>query len=829
MARRRPPSTKRPSSKRRSTGRKTGSTRKRRASSRGRKRAPQRTLLQRLGRFSLKVTSAVAAGGLAGVGVTAWVLYEQAKVDVEELLSQDVWASSGQVLSGPMEVWPGLALTPSELAEDLVAAGYARVDRAEAPGDVQVANQDVVVKVKAAKGPGWSLTPADVHVSFSGGRVAAVSPARRAVFAPAQLAEVRGADNESRRPVPLDQVPEHLVQAVLAMEDARFYGHEGLDPIGILRAVVVNTLRDRPMQGGSTLTQQLVKNLFLTQERTLERKGKEALLAIALENTRSKDDILELYLNEIYLGQAGGASVCGVEQAARLFFGKTVQRLTLGEAATLAGIVSAPNRYSPLRHLEAATTRRDLVLDRMVEVGFVEPHEADAAKARPLTVNADAAGRRAPWAVDAALETIESALGERGAALGVTVHTTLQPSLQRLAERAVAEGGAALDAEHPDARGAQIALAAVRIRDGAIVALVGGRDYGSSQFNRAVYGHRQVGSTVKPLTYLAAFEADPTLSGASLLVDEPLTRTVDGKRWEPKNYDGRYVGEITVRRALATSRNIPAVLLAEEVGMRRLHQLWTQVGLSRATTNPAASLGSFEATPVEIAGAYTVFAGGGRWARPSLVRAAVDADGSHLWHEEPVVVRRAGAQSAFLATELLQAVVSEGTGRKAGSWGATGALGGKTGTTDHERDAWFVGVTPELAVAVWVGFDKGKAVGLTGSEAALPTWARFVAATGTTGGAFPQPDGLVEVAVCTESHAPADDACPESRPEWFREGTAPRAGCPVHGGVLDNTGDLLTRAWDGLTNRRDKPRKDKQDGPDREAVKPKKKKWFQRR
>lgn len=767
-------------------------------------------------------------GASAGIVFTSWALYEQAKVDVDTLLSQEVWTASGEVFSAPIEVWPGLSLTPDELGGDLVAAGYARVTRAEAPGDVQVAAQDVVVRVKAAKGPGWTLPASDVHVSFSGGRVSAVSPRRRATFAPALLSEIRGSENESRRPVSLSQVPEHLVQAILAMEDARFYDHEGLDPIGILRAVVVNSLRDRPMQGGSTLTQQLVKNLFLTQERTLERKGKEALFSIALENMRSKDEILELYLNEIYLGQAGGASVCGVEQAARLYFGKTAARLTLGESATLAGIVSAPNRYSPLRHKDAAVVRRDLVLDRMVKVGFLEPEQANAEKATGLNTNTDAAGRRAPWVVDAALETIESALGEGGAALGVAVHTTLQPPLQRLAERAVRQGAAELDAQHPQARGAQIALAAVRVRDGAVVALVGGRDYTTSQFNRAVYAHRQIGSTVKPLTALAAFDADPTLSGATRLADEPIARTSDGKRWEPQNYDGRFLGEVTLRKAMATSRNIPSVLLAERVGMKRLQRGWKDLGLSRASANPAASLGSFEATPLEVAGAYTVFAGGGRWARPSLVRAAVRPNGSHLWHEEPVVVRRAGAQSAFLATELLQAVIDEGTGRKAASWGAAGALGGKTGTTDRERDAWFVGVTPELAVAVWVGFDKGRNVGLTGSEAALPTWSRFVAASGTTQGSFPKPEGLVSHTLCAETHAPAEDACPETRDEWFREGNGPRGSCPVHGGFLGDAGGVLSRAWEDLTGRTD-DRTTKKDRPPKEAAKSRKKRWFKRR
>ena len=768
--------------------------------------------MARLGRFTLKWTAAIGLGATAGAAALTWALYEQARVDIDARLAGPVWQASGRVMSAPMEVWPGLRLSPGDLADDLVAAGYARVERASGPGDLQVAAQDLLVNVPAASGPGWAVPAGEVHVSFSGGRVSAVSPRARAVFAPVQLHELRGADNESRRPVTLDGLPDHVPQAVLAMEDARFYDHEGLDPIGILRAVVMNNLTDRPLQGGSTLTQQLVKNLFLTQERTYARKGREALLAVALERTRSKDQILELYLNEIYLGQAAGASVCGVDQAARVWFGKPAARLTVGEAATLAGVVSAPNRYAPLRHPEEARQRRDLVLDRMVEVGSLTAEAAAAEKARPLEVHPSAGQRRAPWAVDAALETIEDALGDGGAARGVVVHTTLQPALQRIAEQVVAEGAAELDAAHPDARGAQIAMAVVRVRDGAVVALVGGRDYAKSQFNRAVYGKRQAGSTIKPFTYLAAFEDEPGFAATTLIPDEPIDRRVDGKVWSPKNYDGRYLGEVTARQALATSRNVPAVLVAEQVGMRRLRNLWQSLGLSGATDNPAAALGSFEATPVELAGAYTVFAGSGRWSRPSLVRAAEDPDGGSLWNEEPVVARRAGAAPTFLATDLLQAVMTEGTGRKAAKYGATGAVGGKSGTTDGARDAWFVGVTPELAIAVWVGFDKGRPVGLTGSQAALPTFARFVAASGTTRGTFAAPAGVVQAAVCTESLQVAEASCPETTTSWFLEGAAPDGGCPIHGGVLDNTGDVLSSAWDRVKeqvggNKERRPRK----------------------
>ena len=744
--------------KKRSAARKTGST----------------SWPQRAARWLVKWSLVVGTGAAAGAAAVGWVVYEQAKVDVDERLAGAVWGPSGRVLSAPIEVWPGLRLDPEALAGDLQAAGYARVERPSRPGDFAVSGADVVVHVPAGEGPGWSVKAQEVHIAFGDGRVAAVSPSRTARFAPAELAGLRGAENEARRPVALSALPDHVVDAVLAMEDARFWTHEGVDPLGLARAVLVNTVTDRPMQGGSTLTQQLVKNLFLSQERTLERKAREAVLALAIERTRSKEEILGLYLNEIYLGQAGGASICGVDEAARAYFGKPAERLGVGEAATLAGIISAPNRYSPLRHPEAARARRDVALDRMVAVGALAPAAAEAAKAAPLDVHPGAAGKQAPWVVDAAVEQVERALGEGTlVARGVTVHTTVQPALQRLAQEIVARSIAELEAEHPSARGAQMALAAVRVRDGAVVALVGGRDYGESQFNRALHGKRQVGSTIKPLTALLAFDADPSLSPATVLPDAPLERTHDGKRWAPQNYDGRFLGEIDLQTAIATSRNIPAVHLAERVGMTTLRDGWRGLGLSGATSRPSSALGAFEATPLEVAGAYTALPGRGAVARPSLVRAATDDAGALLWNEDPITLRRAGARAAWLATTLAEAVVTEGTGRGAARYGAAGGIGGKTGTTDRERDAWFAGFTSELAVVVWVGHDKGKDLGLTGGEAALPAWARFVAGTGTAGRGFPRPEGLVQVEVCRATGLPPTDDCTETTQAWFSEGHEP--------------------------------------------------------
>lgn len=681
-------------------------------------------------------------------------------VDVDALLAQEVWQRTGRVLSAPLAIWPGMALSPQELGEDLQAAGYARVRTLHTTGDFTLQGGQIAVKPASGE---------PITVRFEDGRVRAVSPSQEAKFSAVELAELRGPEGISRRPISLDQLPEHVYTAILAMEDARFFDHEGVDPISITRAVLANTTEGGIAQGGSTITQQLVKNLFLTAERTYQRKAREALLAVALENTRSKREILELYVNEIYLGQAGGAAISGVDQAARAYFGKPAERLELAEAAVLAGIISAPNRYSPLRHPGRALERRDLVLERMRDLEWISEQRFEEETIRPLALSPTPTHRRSPWLVEAAIEDVEDALGEGGivAAQGWIVETTLQPSLQRIAERVVGDSIAALEAEH-DVAGAEIALVAVRASDGAVLAMVGGRDYATSQFNRVTSAKRQLGSTIKPLTYLAALDRDHTRSPASIVEDEPLIRTAGGQTWTPSNYDGRYKGPITWRHALAHSRNIPAVLIAEEAGMAHLSEWWQRIGLAEATAYPSAALGSFPATPLDLAGAYTVFPNLGTAVRPQMVVQASTADGVVRYRAEPHRVDAAGAGATWLAAGMMQSVIEEGTARSAARHGLSGPAAGKTGTTNDARDAWFIGYSGDIVVAVWVGHDRDKALGLTGATAALPAWTRFVTAAALPLRMPGPPDTLIEATLCTSTGLPPDCSvsCDDTRSEW---------------------------------------------------------------
>lgn len=789
------------------------------AKPKGKGRAKGGSPIRRFGAWVGRILLGALIGLILGGGAMVGTLYRAALLDVDRVVAGPVWSSSGRVMSGPQVVWTGLSYSAEALAADLSAAGYVRSSKVAKPGDFQVSGDAVMVDVPAAEGPGWSASEGEVLVTFRDGHVSSVSPKGRATFAPAELAAVRGAQNETRRSVPLAEIPDHVVHAVLAMEDSRFYDHEGVDPIGIARAFIVNVVRGNTVQGGSTLTQQLAKNLFLSSDRTIERKAHEALLALALERRLSKNEVLELYLNGVYLGQADGASVYGVDQAARAFFGKPVGRLEVGEAAVLGGIISAPNRYDPLQHPDKAQERRDITLARMVDVGWLDAATAAAAKKQPLVTHPALTGRSAPWAVDAAVAALEDTLGPGSvAARGVTVQTTIQPALQRLAERAVRESLAELDKAHPKARGAEMALVAVRASDGAIVALVGGRDYAVSPYNRALVGHRQVGSTVKPLTTLFAFEEDNDLSPATPLDDHPIDRVEDGKPWHPKNYDGVFLGPIPLRQALAQSRNIPAVLLSERVGMKNLEKKWKGLGLSDATAWKSSALGGFDATPTEVAGAYTVFPTGGLWRRPLLVRHAADQGGEVLWSEEPVSARKASARAAWLTSTILEDVVKTGTGAAAVKYGAVGAVAGKTGTTDNMRDAWFAGYSRDLVVVVWVGFDKGKDLGLSGGQAALPAWARFMAGSGTMSGAFSPPADVERATVCEISRMPNRAACPATATEWFSRGHVPSEQCPTHAGPVQAAAAAATSIWDRLTGGADA------EGPEVEEVAEDKKK-----
>jgi len=732
----------------------------------------------------VKVSALAVVAGMLVAVVGGYWLYHGAVNQVDAVLARPLWKEPGQI-SGTLSVMPGLQVGAADVAGALAKAGYSRVSVVAEDGDFSVQGPLILVRDHGA----------DVLITFNKAAIASVSPNPTHHFRATELAGV-GGDGHRRRPISRGEMAEHLVLAVLAMEDSRFFEHGGVDGWGIVRALVVNVLGDGHKQGGSTLTQQLAKNLFLSPERTIKRKIRELALAVALEDRLTKEEILELYLNQVYLGSVGGAGVSGVAKAASTYFGTSASRLSLGQAATLAGIISAPNRYSPARHPERAAKRRDLVLGRMVDLGWLAEDERLKAASKDMRVEVQRNRRLAPWALDEVVDRVEASLGEGTMSEGaVSVQTTIDALLQRVAERAVADGLKELEAKYPRSKNAEVAVVALDPSNGDVLAMVGGRSYGKSSYNRVTKALRQAGSTVKGLSWLALVEADHTISSFTVLADEPIEREVNGKTWAPNNYDGEFLGEVSLEEALATSRNIPAIHVAESVGMDALVEHFGRLGMSGLKPYPSMALGAFEVTPLALASAYTVFPGHGRVVSPRLIRSVRRPDGTEGWKDGVSKQRVVSDRAAFLVGDMLAVTVSEGTGRRVKQYGVAGEVGGKTGTTDGGRDAWFVGYTPELVVAVWVGFDRAKDLGLTGAQAALPIWARLVAGSGRMVSAEPVPPESVEaVSLCGETGALATASCPGLKEVWVSARADKPEACVLHDeGVFAGTRSIIER------------------------------------
>ena len=618
---------------------------------------------------------------------------------------------------------------------------------------------------------------ASTRITFTSGRIDSVSPGDRYRIDGVELSGIYTNGATRRTQVQLDEISQDLLDAIIAVEDHRFFDHIGVDVIGIVRSLAHN-LKNKPgLQGGSTLTQQLAKNLFLSPERTWRRKIRELFIALALEHRLTKEQILELYVNQIYLGQVNGIGIGGVDQAARVYFGKTAATLNLSESAMLAGLISAPNYNSPVRHLRRAIDRRNIALMRMLELGVISSFEKSNAIAYTPRIARKRDGKSAPWAVDYALETLDALHGIQATSnASIQVRTTIDISLQRIAEKAVGEG---MQVIREGASDAQVAMIAVDARNGDILAMVGGYDYRESTFNRAVYGRRHIGSTVKGLTWLFAYASDPTLKGTTSVPDIPISFPEQSSSWSPRNHDDQFLGAVSVTDALTQSRNIPAINMAQGIGFKQLSAMLNRVGLTDATEFPSVALGAFEASPMDLCGAYTVFPGDGGYVQPRILRSVRMPDGTEGVEQSIDIYRAANSRAAFLATKDLYKVVEVGTGRRVRSWVPNDILvGGKTGTTDKERDAWFVGFVGYTVIAVWVGVDKGKPLGMSGAEAAIPIWSRFVAAAGLDSMRRPAPKGVVRDSMCVESNMVANSSCTDVTKVWHQDGEV--QGCTLH-------------------------------------------------
>ncbi|MCZ6916607.1 MAG: PBP1A family penicillin-binding protein [Gemmatimonadetes bacterium] len=622
-----------------------------------------------------------------------------------------------------------------------------------------------------------------------GGRVTAIDDARRGridfvTLEPELLRSYRGDAMEDRLPVALTDVPQHLVDAVLSIEDQRFFEHRGLDVKRIIGATLANLRAGRFVQGGSTLSQQLVKNLFLTSTRSPIRKLRDMAMAITLERRHTKEEILEAYLNEIYLGQDAGLAIHGVGRAAQYYFGKDVTQLEPHESALIAGIIRGPSLYSPFRNPESARRRRDLVLAVMRERGAISPERHATATAASLGLqNQPKRTRRGRYFIDFVTEQLAANHGRAAVERGLSVLTTLDLDLQQLAEEAVSTNLDRLERDHPrlvsDEGPLQAALVAIDPRTGEILAMVGGRAYGESQFNRAAHARRQPGSAFKPIVALSALSAGSGYTLATVLQDEPLSVETPAGLWQPANYDGEFRGGVSLREALERSLNVPFARLGMEVGPERIVETARRLGVE-SPLNPVLSLalGSSEVTPLELTRAFGVLAASGYRSDLHATLGVLDAEGDVLSRFEAGGRQVYTQAEAYIVTSALRGVVERGTGRSLRWRGVDGPVAAKSGTTNDFRDAWFIGYTPSLVVGVWVGFDDGRGMGLTGSSAALPIFASFL--RGALGPFdredFVQPSGIETVSVNRETGLRSGYGCPGER-EVFLRGTAPRQSC----------------------------------------------------
>ncbi len=702
---------------------------------------------------------------------------------LEQRIQAGVFQAQKVAYSAPHRLHVGDPMTAQELVKLLKRLGYAEGQAGESGAFIQTAD---AIAIDPTETPSFSPGPATIE--FDDGKIRRITQGRKRFsdyeLRPRVLTALADADRTRRTLVRYSQLPPSLVQAVLAIEDHRFFDHGGLDLVRTSAAALEGLLEWERPRGTSTLTQQLARGLLLSRERTYSRKWKELLVARSLERRYSKEEILELYCNLIYMGRQGSYDVAGMGEAARMYFSKDVEELELHEAALLAGLIQRPSYLNPFRYPERARDRRDTVLRAMHEYGDIDDAQLEAALAKPVSVvSADFDSQRAPHFVDLVrLQLEEQPELAAAVAAGGEIHTTLVPELQEIAMAAVREGMKKVDealAKQKRFAGkdklprAECALVAIDPETGDVVALVGSRDYTRTQLNRAL-AKRQPGSSFKPFVYAAAFakkpEFGPRMTPLSIVANMPLQITIENEEegdeiYQPTNYGKATEGFVTFREALTRSLNIPTVRVAKFVGYKEIAQLARDAGMSDVGPTPSAALGAYEVSPLELAGAYSIFVNGGERVTPRVIRSVNGRDGKEPIRIEPERAAVLDEASAFMVTDMMADVLDRGTGFRARSGGFWEPAAGKTGTDD---DGWFAGFTNRLLCVVWVGFDDNTDLKLDGGESALPIWGAFMQGATELGrfrdpGGFEPPEGVVKRYVRPEirRHLPPDVKLPD--------------------------------------------------------------------
>lgn len=667
---------------------------------------------------------------IAGLLVLA-VLTLNAYREMRKLETGTMWHLPTRVYSSPFEIFPGMDISRSGLMERLERLRYQRVGEVVEPGQYSLAKGTLTVYLHPFRYPEGEAQAAMARLETDGKRIGRIrsglsGQSLSAIrLEPEIIATIFDAGFEDREIISLKDCPPYLIDALLCVEDRRFYRHSGVDLRAMVRALLADVFHSRILEGGSTITQQLVKNLFLTHERTLSRKIREIWLALIMEAAFTKDEILAMYLNEIYLGRSGHAGIHGFGRASRVFFDKDVSALELHEAALIVGLIRSPNRHSPYTHPGAALDRRNTVLALMMEQDRLSSQLYRATVREPLgVVPFSPVMRRAPYFTDHVLSTVRSLFPQEEilARGGLGIFTTLDVHAQLVTEDAVSRELAV----RPE--NVQAACVVIRPTDGAILAMVGGREYRSSQYNRAVSLKRNIGSLIKPVVYCAALKNGYTLS--SMVDDSPLTVQLKGMApWSPENYDSVSHGEVMLIDALVNSYNQATVRLGLALGLHRVEAMARAVlpGV-RIPGEPSLLLGAAACSPLDVAVMYAVFANGGT--RPSAwcLDAVLDDHGAVIYKGGPGPVQRVVDEGAcFLVDTALQEVLRRGTARGAAGYGVPYGVCGKTGTTNDRRDSWFAAYTPDLVAVAWMGDDTYRTTGLTGATGALPVACRVMA------------------------------------------------------------------------------------------------------
>jgi penicillin-binding protein 1B len=775
-------------------------------------------------RWGLAILGTALALVLTTISVFTYYYIVYARM-IDQRLSGNVFQHTTGIYTQPGRIFDGQATNAASLSEYLGHSGYS--NKKETDGAGYYLARGNTLEIYPGKTSFFHGGNA-IRVEFAGKTIhsirsiATAATMESAEIEPELLTNLFNESREKRRPVKFDDLPKVLVTALLAAEDKRFFEHPGFDAIRVLGAAWADLRHNAKAQGASTLDMQLARSFFFSTERTWHRKLAETMVALELEHRYTKQQIFELYSNEIYLGNRGSFAIHGFGEAAQAYFGKDVRELNLEESAFLTGIIRRPNHYSTAeQHPDRVIEARDHVLTSMVEDKLITPEQAQDAKRKSLKIvrsGVDAGG--APYFVDMVKEDLLDHYSESELLSGnFRVYSTLDPALQRAASAAVDAGMANVDKllANKTARWkrelakkhstetvpqAQVAMVVLDPKTGEIKALVGGRNYGQSQLNHAE-AKRQPGSVFKPFVYAAAFDdaaesTGPILTTITTVVDEPTTFQFDGKEYTPDNMGEEFMGTVTLRDALTHSLNVATVKVAQLVGFGRVVEIARRMGLDPGIQpTPALALGAYEMTPMQVAGGYTAFANGGQRADPMFIRSVISSDGVTQEHDAPKTRQVLDPRVTYLVTNVMEDVINRGTGAPVRAMGFTQPAAGKTGTS---KDGWFAGYTSNLLCVVWVGFDDNRDLGLTGGSSAAPIWAEFMkravaqpAYSNTD--TFNAPPGIVTVTIDAETLELATPECPVTRQEVFIEGTQPTQYCERHGGKVSAARSWLSRLF----------------------------------